>query len=153
MWSGRVVPATGCVMTVAALVLPDLSIPLPPIPGGPIKLGSDEHKALFCEAMLTTFDPYRPAVIDWPKLTPDTQEKITSLPIRDIAVQTEGKAGLRVATYGDLISDPLLKRATQLIASEERRHKHALHHMVQAYRIKLEPETEYLVPTEAGSGA
>lgn len=136
-------------MNTATLAIPDLSIEIPPISGGPIRLGSEEHKALFCKTLLTTFDPYKPAVIDWPKLTPDTQAKITSLPIWDIAVQTEGKAGLRVATYGKLIRDPLLKRATELNAYEESRHKHVLHNMVQAYGIELEPEPAYLMPRDA----
>ena len=36
--------------------------------GGPIRLGSDAHKTLFCRTLLDTFDPYKPAVIDWPAL-------------------------------------------------------------------------------------
>lgn len=115
---------------------------------GPIEIGSEAHKNLFCRTLLTTFDPYRPAVIDWPKLTPETEAKITSLPIWDIAVQTEGKAGLRVATFGKGISDPLLKRAIELDAFEESRHKHVLHNMVQAYGIALEPEPQYRVPRD-----
>ncbi len=116
---------------------------------GPIRLGSEEHKALFCRALLTTFDPYRPAIIDWPKLAPDALERLTSLPIWDIAVQTEGKAGLRVATYGEEVSDPLLKKAIELNAYEERRHKTVLQNMVQAYDIKLAPEPVYLKPRDA----
>src|SRR5207302_1451987 len=34
----------------------------------PIRPGSDAHKTLFCRTLLDTFDPYRPAVIDWPQL-------------------------------------------------------------------------------------
>ena len=30
--------------------------------------GSDAHKALMCRTMLTTHDPYKPALIDWPVL-------------------------------------------------------------------------------------
>jgi hypothetical protein len=119
-----------------------------PVGPGPIKIGDDEHKRLFCRMLLTTFDPYKPAVIDWPELEPDARTRLTSLPIWDIAVQTEGKAGLRVASYGEKISDPVLKRAIELNAFEERRHKSVLHNMVQAYGIKLEPEPQYLKPRD-----
>jgi hypothetical protein len=34
----------------------------------PIRLGSDAHKKLFCRTLLDTFNPYKPAVIDWPEL-------------------------------------------------------------------------------------
>lgn len=120
-----------------------------PVAPGPIRIGSDEHKRLFCRMLLTTFDPYKPAIIDWPKLEPEAQERLTSLPIWDIAVQTEGKAGLRVASYGEQVSDPLLKRAIELNAFEERRHKIVLHNMVQAYGIALDPEPEYRKPNDS----
>ena len=137
-------------MTVEPLSFPDLSLDDATAPApGPIRLGSDAHKNLFCRTLLTTFDPYRPAVIDWPALEGDARERLTSLPIWDIAVQTEGKAGLRVATYGEEVRDPLLKQAIALDAFEERRHKHVLHNMVEAYGIKLQPEPDYLKPRDA----
>ena len=120
-----------------------------PPPDGRIRLGSEDHKNLFCGTLLTTFDPYKPAIIDWPKLDQETQAKITGLPIWDIAVQTEGRAGLRVRTYGELIKDPLLKKAVALNAYEESRHKVVLSNLVEAYGIKLEPEPEYKRPRDA----
>ena len=30
--------------------------------------GSEQHKMLFCRTLLDTFNPYKPAVIDWPEL-------------------------------------------------------------------------------------
>lgn len=131
------------------LPLPDLSLSIPLPPGGPIRLGSDDHKALFCRTLLTTFNPYKPAVIDWPVLDPETKDKIINLPIWDIAVQTEGKARLRVASYGYMVQDPMLKRAIELDAYEEGRHKHVLAHMVEAYGIKLAPEPDYIAPKDA----
>ena len=119
-----------------------------PVTPGPIRTGTEQHKNLFCRTLLTTFDPYKPAVIDWPKLDADAHGRLTSLPIWDIAVQTEGRAGLHVATYAERVSDPLLRRAIELNAFEERRHKHVLHNMVQAYGIKLAPEPEYLKPKD-----
>jgi hypothetical protein len=48
-----------------------------------------------------TFNPYRPAVIDWPKLDPPALERLVTLPIWNIAVQTEGKARLRMLSYAE----------------------------------------------------
>ena len=39
-------------------------------PLGPLELGGEAHKRLFCRTLLDTFDPYRHAVIDWPALDP-----------------------------------------------------------------------------------
>lgn len=119
-----------------------------PIPDGPIPLGSEAHKILFCRALLETHDPYRPALIDWPTLEPDTRDKIVSLPIWDIAVATEGRAGMNVKTYGEDIADPLLKAAVDMNGFEESRHKIVLADMVQAYGIELAPEPEYKRPRD-----
>jgi hypothetical protein len=135
-------------MTIQPLTFPDLPAEAIAVSEGRIRLGSEDHKRLFCRTLLSTFDPYKPAVIDWPALAPDALARLTSLPIWDIAVQTEGKAGLRVGTYGDAIADPLLHQAIALNAFEERRHKHVLHNMVQAYGIPLAPEPPYLAPRD-----
>ena len=134
-----------------ALTLPDLSTDAwpPPPPGRRFRLGSEAHKRLFCRTLLDTFDPYRPAVIDWPTLDAQAHDRLVNLPIWDIAVQTEGKAGLRVRAYASAVNDALLKKAVELNAYEESRHKLVLSNLVEAYGIKLEPEPEYSKPRDA----
>jgi hypothetical protein len=107
--------------------------------------GSEQHKTLFCRTLLDTFNPYKPAIIDWPELDPPARERLVSLPIWDIAVQTEGRARLNVASYAADTSDPLLRKAIELNAFEEGRHKHVLSNLVAAYGIALAPEPEYQV--------
>jgi hypothetical protein len=111
---------------------------------GPIRLGSDAHKTLFCRTLLDTFDPYKPAVIDWPALDNEALDRLVHLPIWDIAVQTEGRARLNVASYAAITADPLLREAIELNAFEEGRHKHVLSNMVAAYGIALAPEPQYV---------
>jgi hypothetical protein len=115
----------------------------------PIKLGSDAHKRMFCRMLLETHNPYKPAVIKWPQLAPDALSRVTSLPIWDIAVQTEGRASVRVATYAASVRDLLLREALELDGSEEARHKVVLSKLVAAYGIELAPEPEYLAPRDA----
>jgi hypothetical protein len=111
----------------------------------PVRPGSDAHKVLFCRTLLDTFNPYKPAIIDWPALDDEARERLVTLPIWDIAVQTEGRARLNVAAYAAMVTDPLLKKAIELNAFEEGRHKHVLSNLVAAYGIKLAPEPEYQV--------
>jgi len=115
---------------------------------GPIRFGSDEHKRLFCKTLLDTHNPYRPAVLDWPRLGEEAERRITSLPIWDIAVQTENKASMNVATYAEVIADPLLRKAVELDGYEEKRHRHVLAHLVEAYGIKLAPEPVHPRPKD-----
>ena len=115
---------------------------------GPIRVGSDAHRELFCRTLLDTFNPYKPAVIDWPHLDEEARARLVALPIWDIAVQTEGRARLNVASYASEVSDPLLRRAVELNAFEEGRHKHVLSNLVQAYGIELAPEPPYPAPRD-----
>jgi hypothetical protein len=116
---------------------------------GQIQIGSAQHKKMFCEMLLTTHNPYKPAVIDWPALASDALKRITSLPIWDIAVQTEGRASIHVSTYAASIKDPLLREAITMNGGEEARHKVVLSRLVEAYGIKLAPEPPYPPPKDA----
>lgn len=115
---------------------------------GPIRIGSDEHRKMFSRMLLDTHDPYRPAVLDWPQLEPDALRRLTSLPIWDIAVQTEGRASIRVKTYAATVADPLLRAAIEMDGDEEARHKVVLSHLVEAYGIALAPEPAYPPPKD-----
>ena len=118
-------------------------------PAGAIELGSKEHLQLFCLELLETHDPYKPSIIDWPPLNEETRARITSLPIWDIAVQTEGRAGRNVKTYGERNCTGLLRKAVDMNAFEESRHKQVLANMVTFYGITLQPEPAYVVPRDA----
>lgn len=119
-----------------------------PGPGETVRLGSEAHLRLMCRQLLDTHDPYQPALIEWPELEPAARGKIVSLPIWDMAVQTEGRTGLFVKTFGETIKDPLLKATIDMDAFEEARHKVVLADMVKAYGIELEPEPEYKRPKD-----
>ena len=87
-------------------------------------------------------------MLDWPQLGEEAEKRITSLPIWDIAVQTENRAGLNVCTYAESVPDPLLRKAIELNGFEERRHRHVLANLVEAYGIKLAPEPVYERPKD-----
>ena len=116
---------------------------------GRLRPGSEAHKRAMCAMFHDTFNPYKPSVIDWPTLDDETLARITALPIWDIAVQTEGKARLRMQAYADMLRDPALKQAIGLNAWEENRHKEVLSRMVAFYGIKLAVEPEYVRPRDA----
>jgi hypothetical protein len=113
---------------------------------GAIRPGSERHKTAFCQMLLDTHNPYKPAVIDWPRLDSEARDRLVALPIWDIAVQTEGKASTRVLSYAKTIADLLLREAVVLNGFEEGRHKQVLANLVEAYGIPLAPEPEYLQP-------
>lgn len=119
---------------------------------GALRYGSEQHKRMACRMFLETFNPYRPSILEWPRLEPQTLQRITSLPIWDIAVQTEGKARLRMAAYARTLTDPEMRDAIAQNAWEENRHKDVLSNMVGAYGIPLVDEPPYVYPKDAEWG-
>lgn len=116
---------------------------------GEIRIGSEAHYRMFTALLGATYNPYKPAVLDWPKLEPETLKRITSLPIWDIAVQTEIKAAARIYFYSHTVARSELREAMVHMAGEEARHKEVLSRLVAAYDIPLKPEEFYAVPTDS----
>jgi hypothetical protein len=116
---------------------------------GRFRIGSEQHKQLFCRMFLDSFDPYKPAIIDWPKLSGDDLHRLTSLPFWQVAVETEGHASITMQTAADRMTDPLIREAIALNAFEERRHKEVLHHMLDFYGIEIGAEPPYPAPADA----
>jgi hypothetical protein len=114
----------------------------------PLHVGSDQHRQAACRMFHETFNPYKPSVIDWPRLDRAALERLTSLPIWDIAVQTEGKARLRMQHYAASLADAEWREALELNGWEEGRHKEVLANLVQAYGIALAPEPVYAEPRD-----
>jgi len=113
----------------------------------PIKIGSEDHKRLFCRTLLDTFDPYKPALIAWPQLAPDALARLTGLPFWGIAVQTEDRATVHIANMAKETADPLVREALELIAFEENRHRRVLEGLIAHYGIKHEESAPY-VPSQ-----
>ncbi|HYW77260.1 MAG TPA: ferritin-like domain-containing protein [Gammaproteobacteria bacterium] len=115
---------------------------------GTIAIGTQAHKELFCRMLLETHNPYKPAVIQWPALSAQALQRVTSLPVWDIAVQTEGRASVRVRAFAETVDEALLREALDMDAAEEARHKEVLSTMVAAYGIELAPEPRYAPPKD-----
>ncbi|HQT62948.1 MAG: aminomethyltransferase [Acidocella sp. 20-57-95] len=115
---------------------------------GNIQAGDATHYGMLTRLLIETYNPYKPAVLNWPKLEPDALARITSLPIWDIAVQTEIKASMRIEAFAATIKDPDLKAALLHMAREEARHKDVLSRLVAAYDIPLKPDEVYKQPRD-----
>jgi hypothetical protein len=115
---------------------------------GRLTPGTAAHKEAVARMFRETFNPYRPSIIDWPRLDEAARTRLIGLPIWDIAVQTEGKARLNMLSYADTLADPDWHDCVELNGWEEGRHRLVLSNLVQAYGIKLEPEPDYRAPRD-----
>ncbi|WP_374383750.1 ferritin-like domain-containing protein [Dongia sp.] len=119
---------------------------------GRLQPGGKAHRDAFCRLLTETYNPYKPAVIPWPDLSPAELQRLASLPFWDTAVAIEGRASLRMEWQANRLSDPVIAEALSLNAAEERRHKEVLHNMLTFYRIELGPEPIYLPPNNPEFG-
>jgi hypothetical protein len=115
---------------------------------GRLPIGSDGHRDAACRMFRDTFNPYKPSVIEWPKLDAETLHRLTSLPIWDIAVATENKASARMRAYGETAPDPAWREAIGQNGWEESRHREVLANLVTSYGIPLAPESPDQLPSD-----
>ena len=109
---------------------------------GALKIGSEEHKALFCNEFVRTHNPFEPARIQWPDLDAETLGRLKALPIWNEAVQTEAETALKVQTLGKSEPDPVLAEAIALQGYEEGRHAAVLRLLTTRYGIPVKPFDE-----------
>jgi hypothetical protein len=119
---------------------------------GTLPIGSDVHRDAACRMFRDTFNPYKPSVIEWPRLEPEALQRLTSLPIWDIAVSTENKASARMHAYGQSAPDPAWREAIGQNGWEESRHREVLANLVTSYGIPLAPEPVDHLPADAEWG-
>ncbi len=102
-----------------------------------LRIGSDEHKALFCREFVDTHHPYTPGEIRWPELDDASVQRLRALPFWGEAVSSERTAAARVRAAADEERDPLMRDAIALQAHEEERHAALLERLLEHYGIPV----------------
>ncbi len=115
---------------------------------GPLRIGSEEHKTLFCRTFIDTHDPFDPKKIVWPDLDAEGLARLKSLPVWEEAVRTEAATALKVQTLGRAEKDPLLAEAISLQGYEEGRHAEILRALTAHYGIEVSPHEAPVPPPD-----
>jgi len=113
-----------------------------------MRIGTQLHKELLCEAFIAAHRPYEPSTLDWPTLDDDTLALLRGLPFWTHALQAEEDAGPMIAAVAARERDPLVRRALELQSYEESRHARILRHMFALYELPYE-EPAVAVPADA----
>jgi hypothetical protein len=103
-----------------------------------MKIGSEEHKQLFCREFIASHRRFDPAALDWPDLDADALRRLRAVPFWQEVLYTERRAGAIVAAYGETIEDPLVREAVLLQGFEEARHAELLWLMIRRYGVAVE---------------
>ena len=62
---------------------------------GKLRIGSDEHKELFCRVFVETHNPFKPEEIPWPDLDAAALSRLKGLPVWEEAARTEAATAAR----------------------------------------------------------
>jgi len=113
-----------------------------------LTIGSEEHKTLFCRALIDTHDPYDPAAIRWPAIDRTSRDRIAALPFWQDAIADERNAHRKLEALAAQQDDPLLAEALALQGREEGRHARIIEGLLRAYDIPVAPQPAATTPTD-----
>ena len=100
-----------------------------------LRVGSDEHKQVFCREFVDTHHAYDPHELEWPDLDAPAVARLRSLPFWGVAIGSERTAAARVRAMANAEPDPLLRDAIAMQAYEEERHAVLLENLLRYYDI------------------
>jgi hypothetical protein len=103
-----------------------------------MKIGSTEHRDLFCGTFIAGHKPYEPKDLPWPDLEPKYLERLRSIPFWGIARALERKAGIMVTQFAQTLDDPIIREAVALQGVEETRHAAIMQELVDRYDLKAD---------------
>jgi hypothetical protein len=104
---------------------------------GPMRIGSEAHKDLFCRRFLDAHRSYEPPDLPWPELSREHVEMLRALPVWSEALRDEAGAGCFLGLFADRVEDPLLREAIALQAFEESRHARVIRFMLEHYGVEV----------------
>lgn len=99
------------------------------------RIGSIEHRDLFCRTFIETHLKFEPEGLPWPRLEPRYVELLRAFPFWSFARSMEQEADRMIATFAQTLSDPVIREAVELQGYEEGRHGRLLNHMLERYEI------------------
>ena len=111
-----------------------------------MKIGSENHKELFCRSFIDSHLKFEPEQLPWPTLDSVGLERLRGIPFWKEALSTERSAGAMVNTFAATVSDPLLQEAIALQGMEEDRHAKLIGFLINHYDIQIPQLNEPVVP-------
>jgi hypothetical protein len=101
------------------------------------RIGSIEHRDLFCKTFLDSHKPFEPETLPWPVLEPKYLDVLRAFPFWSFARSMEQEADRMIATYAKTLDDPIIREAVELQGYEEGRHGRLLNYMLEHFNIDV----------------
>jgi hypothetical protein len=112
-----------------------------------MKVGSDEHKELFCRSFIESHHTYDPREWPWPQLDDVSLARLRAIPIWTLALEVELGAGEMLGGFARTERDPVVREALELQGYEEDRHGRILQCLIERYALPVTPDVPQQRPT------
>ncbi len=104
-----------------------------------MRVGSPQHRDLFCRTFIETHRVFEPADLPWPQLEARHIDLLRAFPFWAFALSMEQEADRMIAAFARTIEDPLIREAVELQGAEEARHGRLLKTLFEQYGIAVAP--------------
>jgi hypothetical protein len=111
------------------------------------RIGSQEHKELFCRTFIDSHMKYEPGELAWPELDEHSLQLLRAVPVWTMALEVEINAGVMLEGFSKTQSDPLIREALALQGYEEARHGRMLQTLIDRYALYAGPVEPSMPPT------
>jgi hypothetical protein len=114
-----------------------------------VRIGSQEHKELFCRSFIDSHMVYEPKDLAWPELDETSLALLRSVPVWTMALEVEVNAGAMLDGFAKTQDDALVREALALQGYEEARHGRMLQELIERYGLTAGAVNPSMPPTRA----
>ncbi|MBV8581190.1 MAG: ferritin-like domain-containing protein [Candidatus Eremiobacteraeota bacterium] len=100
-----------------------------------MRVGTPQHRELFCRTFIDTHAAFEPAELPWPRLDALHLARLRAFPFWSYARSIEQRAGRMVTAFARTLDDPQIREAVALQGVEETRHGRLMSFVVDHYGI------------------
>jgi hypothetical protein len=104
-----------------------------------MRVGTPQHRELFCRTFIETHESFEPAELPWPDLHGVDLQRLRAFPFWRYARSIEQRAGRMVTAFAKTVEDPMIREAVALQGVEETRHGRLMEHVISRYGIDAPP--------------
>lgn len=101
-----------------------------------MRVGTAEHRDLFCRTFVETHVAFEPEELSWPRLDEVSLRRLRAFPFWSYARSIEQRAGRMVSAFARTLDDPVIREAVAVQGVEETRHGRLMSHVVERYGIE-----------------
>ena len=106
-----------------------------------MRVGTPQHRELFCRTFIETHVAFEPEELPWPHLEGVDLARLRAFPFWRYARSIEQRAGRMVTAFAKTIEDPMIRAAVALQGQEETWHGRLMEHAIARYGIDAPPLT------------